>query len=483
MTRMKKTVCIFACILCTVMSALSWQSMCHATEAKRFEFNITEFGAIGDGKTINTKAIQQAVDECAKNGGGTIVIPPGTFVCGTIFLKNNTELRLAPGAILKASPNRDDYCKLDAYPQNFEVLNEGWGAAHLIVGVNVKNVSITGEGTIDGSADVFLGDPRPAPKGATTWRHGFAWTKGLAHNTAPETARKLARPGQLIVFCESQSVRMRNISVRNAPSWCCFIYGCEDVFVTGIKIDNPPTFANSDGLDIDSCRNVVVSDCRIITGDDAIAVRGAPSHLLNKERACEHVVITNCVLSSSSSVFRIGVGNGTIRDVNISNIIILTGAVGFHFQSSYNASAPRGVNISRVRCSNVNMRAVAYPIKITPGTKTATATIEDITFDGIYAESYVGLVVTGNGKTAPKRVTVRNSEFVAVASPIEMSRFPEAYFSVTDGASARFENVTLRWDNAKHWQTPSDFTKAASVKTINCDWPNPPAETKPAETK
>ena len=478
MTKVKLTTRAFVCILLATASILACYGMSYAKEAKPFEFNITEFGAVGDGKTLNTKAIQQAVDACTKNGGGTVVIPPGTFVSGTIFLKDNTELRLVSGATLKASPNREDYCKLDAYEQNFEVLNEGWGAAHLIVAVNVKNVSITGEGLIDGSADLFLGDPRPAPKGATGWRHGFAWTKGLDRNADPETTRKLLRPGQLIVFCESQSVRIRNISVRNAPSWCCFIYGCEDVFVTGLKIDNPPTYANSDGLDIDSCRNVVVSDCRIITGDDAIAVRGAPSHLLNKDRVCEHVVITNCVLSSSSSVFRIGVGNGTIRDVNISNIIILTGGTGFHFQSSYSAKAPRGVSISRVRCSNVNMRAVAYPIKITPGTKTATASIEDITFDGIYAESYIGLVVTGNGKTAPKRVTFRNSEFVAVTNPIEMQRFPEAYFSVTDGASARFENVTLRWDSAKHWQKPCDFAKAASVKTVNCDWPNPPKETK-----
>ncbi|MDD3587509.1 MAG: glycosyl hydrolase family 28 protein [Thermoguttaceae bacterium] len=445
-------------------------------ERKSYEFNITEYGAIGDGKTLNTKAIQQTLDACAKNGGGTVVIPPGTFVSGTIFLKNNTELRLAPGAILKASTHRDDYCKLDAYPQNFEALNEGWGASHLIVGVNVKKVSITGEGTIDGSADAFLGDPVPAPQGATDWRFGFSFTKGLVPNKVPETMRHLLRPGQLIVFCESESVRIRNISVRNIPSWGCYLYGCNDVFVTGLKVDNPPTIANSDGLDIDSCRNVVVSDCRIITADDAIAVRGAPSHLLNKDRACEHIVITNCVLSSSSSVFRIGVGNGAIRDVNISNIIILTGGNGFHFQSSYSQKDIRGVNISRVRCSNINMRKVSYPIRIQPGTKSASAAMDDIVFDGIYAEYYLGVVVTGNENTAPKRITIRNSEFVAIDNPIRMRRFPESYFKVSDGATVRFENVSLRWDNVKHWKNAFDFATAASVKTFHCDWPEPTQE-------
>ena len=271
---------------------------------------------------------------------------------------------------------------------------------------------------------------------------------------------------------------MKDVSVRNAPSWCCFFYGCEDVFVSGLKIDNPPWFANSDGLDIDSCRNVVVSDCRIITGDDAIAVRGAPSHLLNKDRVCEYVVITNCVLSSSSCVFRIGVGNGTIRNVNISNIVILTGGTGFHFQSSYSKKDHKGVSISRVRCSNINMRGVSYPIRITPGTQAAVAPIEDIVFDGVYAESYLGIVISGNEKTVPKRITIRNSDFVAVTNPVQMFRFPEAYFKVDNEASVRFENVTLRWDDARHWKKPSDFAKTACVKTVNCDWPDPSQKSK-----
>ncbi|MDO5582127.1 MAG: glycosyl hydrolase family 28 protein [Planctomycetia bacterium] len=478
MRKIRTVLCVIACILYIMEDVRTDHPAAFAKEVKRFEFNAAEYGAVGDGKTLNTKAIQQALDACEKNGGGTVIIPPGRFVSGTLFLKNNTDLHLAPGAVLKASPNREDYCGLDAYPQNFEAPSEGWGSAHLIAAVNVKNVAITGEGTIDGSADAFLGEPKTAPKGATDWRFGFAYTKGLSPKIDLAPDRKMLRPGQLIVFCECQSVRMKNVSVRNTPSWCCFFYGCEDVFISGLKIDNPPFFANSDGLDIDSCRNVAVSDCRIITGDDAIAVRGAPSHLLNKDRVCEHIVITNCILSSSSCVFRIGVGNGTIRDVSISNIIILTGGTGFHFQSSYSKKDQRGVNISRVRCNNINMRAVFYPIQISPGTESAEAVIEDIVFDGIYAESYGGIVISGNGKTDPKRITIRNSEFAAVKNPVQMLRFPEAYFRVSGKATARFEDVSLRWNDAEHWKRPSDFAKSASVKTVHCDWPEPSKESK-----
>ena len=108
---------------------------------------ITEFGAVGDGVTLNTQAIQSAVDSCAASGGGTVVVPPGVFLTGTVFLKSRITLQLEAGAVLKGSPRITDYCADDAYPQNWPCAKEGWRGAHLLVAVNCEDVTVTGPGT------------------------------------------------------------------------------------------------------------------------------------------------------------------------------------------------------------------------------------------------------------------------------------------------------------------------------------------------
>lgn len=435
-------------------------------------FDITRYGAKVDGKTVNTEAIQKALDACEARGGGIVSVPPGIFVSGTLYLKDHTELRLERGAVLKASPNRKDYCSLDAYPQNGESFHEGWSGGHLIVAVGKSDIALSGPGLIDGSADLFLGEPR-FTEGAIGWRHGFANTKDKYNGPEEEKIRASLRPGQLIVFCESRDIRISDISIKNSPCWCCFLHGCEDVFISGVKIDNPPYFANSDGIDIDSCSRVIVSDCRILTGDDAFAVRGNPRRLTDKNRVCEHIVINNCVVSSASSVFRIGVGDGTIHDVLISNIDIIEGGTGLHFQSSYSARAPKGVNISRVRCSNISMRNVGWAIKITPGTKTATAKIEDLFFDGIYAETFLGVNISANENTAPERITFRNSNFVAAENPIKMKIFPDTFLDIGGGKNTVLENVSVRFVNPNWKKTIPDSLKDQSFRIINCNFPDP----------
>jgi len=266
-------------------------------------YNICDFGAVGDGKSLNTAAIQAALDKCGAAGGGRVVVPPGCFVSGTLWLRDRTELHLESGAVLLASPNLKDYNRLDAYPQNFAPVNdryEDWTGAHLILGVEIQDAAITGPGVIDGNATAFFGDPVPF------YAHSFIWRDGLA--TARD--RAIGRPGQMIVFCESRNIRIRDLTLHNATCWSCFLHGCEDVFVRGVKVDNASYACNTDGIDIDACQRVTVSDCIIDSGDDAFAIRGAPRRLKDKTRICSDVVITNCVVASSSSVFRIGVGEG-----------------------------------------------------------------------------------------------------------------------------------------------------------------------------
>lgn len=284
-------------------------------------YNILDYGAKKD--TICTENIQLAIDECSNNGGGVVVIPGGEFISGTVWLKSNVELHLQTGATLKASVNMDDYNADDAYPQNWGSVNEKWKAKHLIIALECDNVAITGNGIIDGSGDSFFGVER-------VFYSGYAWDGGYVTSKDEEKLR----PGQLICLIECTNVKVSDITIKNMPCWGVFFHGCEYVQTRGIKIINPFEYVNTDGIDVDCCRYVTISDCIIITGDDAIAIR-CDSDKLKNPKVCENITITNCTLASNSSVFRIGVGVGKIRHVRVSNLVVSRAGNLITYATSY----------------------------------------------------------------------------------------------------------------------------------------------------
>lgn len=284
-------------------------------------YNILNYGAVGDGITVNTAAIQKAIDDCAL-AGGRVTVPAGTYVTGTLWLKSNVEFHLCHGATLLASADLKDYNDDDAYEQNFAYTKEEWRAKHLIIGLECSNVAITGTGTIDGNGSSFYGEPQ--------FFEYYCWADGLALSKDKINLR----PGQLINFVESENIRISDITVKNATAWDIFLYGCRHAQISGVKVINPPTYANTDGINIDMCSYVTVSDCIIDTGDDAIAIRCNDKFLKNKNRVTEYITISNCVLGSSSSVFRLGIGAGLMRNINVSNIHITRGCIGIHLMLS-----------------------------------------------------------------------------------------------------------------------------------------------------
>ena len=312
--------------------------------------DITTYGAVADSTEVCTVAIQSAIDACAASGGGRVTVPAGTFVSGTIWLKSNVELHLEHGCRLVASKEREDYNALDAYEQNYGCLHEEWLGQHFILAIEQKNVAITGTGTIDGSGDSFFGDTRWS--GVDCWMYGFALSKD----------KEKSRPGQLICFIECTGVTMTDITVVNAPCWACFFHGCDVVSVRGIKVFNPPHHGNTDGIDIDTCRYVTVSDCIIKTGDDAIAVRCAAHRLKNKDRICEYVTITNCFLSSSASIIRFGVGRGAIKHVQVSNLTVGEAGTLFTLMTGYLGKG--NVQMKDIHIQHVSAENVRRPFQI-----------------------------------------------------------------------------------------------------------------------
>ena len=324
------------------------------------EYSVLSYGADPNGNFLSTFAIQKAIDDAAKFGG-RVLIPAGKYLTGTIWLKSNVELHLCLGATLLASPDLSDYNESDAYPQNFGCVGEEWNGKHLIIAYEAENIAITGLGTIDGNAECFYCAPVP-------W-DGYTWEKGLA--LAKDKVN--LRPGQLIAVIECKNVLISDVTIQNSTCWCCFLLGCIDVRIRGVKISNPPENANTDGIDIDTCSCVTVSDCIIDTGDDAIALRCDGERVLHKDPVCEYITITNCVLASSSSVFRIGVGQGTLRHIRVDNIVMKRGAVGMCFMGCWTIG--KYTNIFDTHFSRISAEALSFPFQIN--------SIEGAVFDDI----------------------------------------------------------------------------------------------------
>lgn len=382
-------------------------------------FNVREFGAVGNGTIKDTVAIQKAIDTATQAGGGRVLLTPGTYLSGTIYLKNNVDFHLTAGAVLLGSPDKEDYNTLDFCQQNRVFTSDFVSGGHLVVAVEQKNVSISGNGRIDGNSQVFLKDmesDRFLPKQKVLWR-----------------------PAQMIFFCECSSVKIHDVELFNSPYWTCFLHGCENIFIEGVQIKNRLDTPNGDGIDIDCCQCGVVSNCVIESGDDCITLR-ANEEPLKKKRPCEYISVTNCVLKTSCQAVRVGVGNGIIRHCTFSNLAIRETNVGLNFHSSYSPQS-RGTTIENIRFDNIVMTA-NVPFTMTLGHALAETKIRNVSFHGISgivkSTSYI------SGKPDNKLINI-SFENIHLTVPQKTKPFKIFQFSHINGLS--LENVRIfEWD-------------------------------------
>lgn len=239
-------------------------------------YNILDYGAKGDGKTFNTESIQKTIDQCHSEGGGTVIIPRGTFLSSTLFLKSNVTLYLEPTAILLGAPEIEQYEPYMAF----------------IYAKNQKNISISGSGKIDGNGingNFFEGSRN----------------KGAPHN----------RP-RTIQFEDCRFVKLQEFMLQNGAKHCIVLVKCVNVSVHNINVTSR-VIANNDGIDIVDCYHVNVSDCYFDCGDDAICLKS------NFNVGVKNVVITNCIIKSESNGIKFGTGSvGGFYDIAISNCVI-----------------------------------------------------------------------------------------------------------------------------------------------------------------
>jgi hypothetical protein len=253
-------------------------------DSPRTAFDIREFGAVGDGATLNTRAIQNAIDGCTAAGGGEVLVAGGKFVTGTIQLKDNVTLHLAAGAALLGSTRIGDYAT-DTHRNAYA--NESHMDRCLIFARGAKGIGVVGPGTIDGRG-------------------------GKEHFPNPGDRH---RP-MLIRFLECSNLRMKDVTLQNPAAWTSAWLYCDNIVVDGVRIHSRAN-ANGDGLDFDGCRNVHVSNCNFDTSDDSICLQAS-----HADRPCRDVVISNCVFVSQWAGIRIGLlSMGDFENVAVSNCV------------------------------------------------------------------------------------------------------------------------------------------------------------------
>lgn len=271
------------------------------------DFNVTGYGAKGNGVTDDAKAIQRAIDACSASGGGSVVFPSGkTFMAGPLHLKSNVDLHLQPNSVLLANPDEA------VYTESAFRGNRGEGMMW-ISGKDIQNISITGRGRIDGNGVAFMG-------------------RELSDSYELKPVTDFDPRPHVLTLVNACNVKINGVTIANSAYWTVHLVGCYDVAISNISLLNNLKIRNGDGIDIDHSRKVRISNCFIESGDDCICLKNRRE--FEEYGPCEDVVVTNCIMTSRSCAVKIGSENmDAIRRVLFDNCIITKSNRGIGIQN------------------------------------------------------------------------------------------------------------------------------------------------------
>jgi hypothetical protein len=313
-------VVLSGCFAAVSDAATSMPAAATSTAAGRMrQYDITQFGAVGDSKTKNTEAIQKTINAANEADGGIVFVPPGIYLTGTIYLRNHVTLYLSAGATLLGSTDLADY------PSNettFRSYTDHYVHQSLIAGENLHDIAITGRGVMKGQ-----GSDRAF--------------------SASASDRGYRRRPYIIRLVSCRNVLVEGITLRDSPMWVQHYLACDNLSIRGVTVRSRAN-NNNDGLDIDCCRNVRVIGCNISSGDDALCLKSTA------DRPCENVVISDCVLSSACNGFKLGTEtNGGFKNITFSNCAMYDVNLGGITLLIVDGGTLDGVTVSNVTMNNV----------------------------------------------------------------------------------------------------------------------------------
>ncbi len=361
-----------------------WMVLAGTAAGRAETFDVRRFGARGDKESLDTAAIQAAVDACLKAGGGTVLVPPGDYRCGTIRLGSHLRFQVEAGATVWSSTQKDDYR----------------GDRCLLLAREAEGLTICGPGTLRGLGEGPLG--RLADKS--------------------DAKMPAFRPG-ILRLENCRDVVVRDLRVLYSDTWTLHFRFCENVLIEGVEIDNEYLHVNSDGIDPVSCRNVRIANCRIVAGDDCIVCKTAEG------KPCEHIAVSNCTLESIGTAVKLGTeSSGDFRDIRFSGCSVRNSGVGIGLYMK------DGGTMERIAFSDMDLEVFSprgltnvekslFPIFIDIERRhkdSKAGKIRDVTFANIRISSGLGALIQGMPESPIENLSLCNIHFRAT-SPVDQS--------------------------------------------------------------
>ncbi len=441
---------------------------------KMSDYLVTEYGTAADGVTNDGPAVQRAVDTCAAAGGGRVVVPAGRYLCGTIELKDHVELHLESGAVLVASLREEDI------RQTVSPDSQVSGHSGFFVGaVHAKDVALTGFGELNGQGHfVMYDDGSDGGIGeCPLYSEGF-------------------RP-RLTYFEDVEDLTVRDVTMRDSSLWTLHLAGCRHVVVDSLKVFNDRRSPNTDGIDPDSCQDVLITGCQIETGDDAIVIK-ATGPMTRLYGPCENIVVRGCILCSHDSALKLGTETvGDIRNILMSDCIVkdCSRGVGILLRD--------GGTIENVTAHHITGAVRQYagaggrqfipdwwgkgePLYLSAtyrrGTHKPAGTLRNIVFEDIRLKAESSSFFRGEADSVIEDVTVRNCRFdyerqgtqepgLFDEQPSDRDVYPHAIpaFYANHVNGLHLDGVKVRWHapRAEAWSGLAELENCRNVRFDN----------------
>lgn len=341
------------------------------------QFNVKDHGAVGNGETEDTKAVQSAIDACTRAGGGRVYAPPGLYMIGSIELKDNVELHLERGATFRAIYDSENFRPVSPAENPLTAL---------VFARDAANIAISGGGTIDGQGPRYwrkLDKPRSGRKDVDEVGAIQFWYEHI---------NDIRKPNRILAFLRCRQLKISDISLTGSTEWTCHLIGSRDVKIHRIDIKNPLYGPNTDGIDVDSSSDVLISDCTIETGDDAVVLK--TKNIFDINKPIRNVCATNNRFITGCNGYKIGTETeNDVENITFSNSTIYNPADSLLTERCISGIAIEtvdGGNVSNVSCSNITMINSRTPLFIRLGARlrgkaTAAGSLRGVALSNIIA--------------------------------------------------------------------------------------------------
>ncbi len=360
---------------------------------------LTDFAAVGDGKTLNTEAFAKAIDALSLKGGGHLVVPAGVWLTGPIELKSNIDLHLEDRAIILFSADRSLYKIVET---SFEGLDTRRCQSPLS-GKNLSNISITGSGTIDGNGHFWrplkkekVSDSywKKATSGGGVFKRADYWMPSAAYLRGDSIAdmnvptslktdeewtsiKDFLRP-VMVSLISCKNVLLEGVIFQNSPAWNIHPLMCENIILDKVQVRNPSFAQNGDGLDLESCKNALILNSTFDVGDDGICIKSGKNEDGRKRGIpCENVIVDNCTVFKGHGGFVVGSEmSGGVKNILVSNCQFLGTDVGLRFKSARGrGGVVENIYIRKISMTDIETEPILFNLYY--GGKSAVESLED----------------------------------------------------------------------------------------------------------